>query len=115
MVDSLALLRFGGTQPSPYCWPLHKNTKETIIFYFLLAPPNHSLGSFIMRGRLSGYGKVPRGKSHDHGATHSRSTLLTSAFPLLCFVHNSERENFQGTSQGLVATSGRIFDNNHLS
>jgi hypothetical protein len=51
-----------------------------------------------MRQHLSSYGKVPCGNSHDHGATHSRSTLLTSAFPLLCFVHNSGRENFQGTS-----------------
>jgi hypothetical protein len=86
----------------------HKNAKETILFYFLLAPPNHSLGSFIMRRRLSGYGKVPRGNSHDHVATHSRSTVLTSAFPLLCFIHNSWRANFQGTSQGRVATSGQI-------
>jgi hypothetical protein len=46
---------------------------------------------------------VPHGHSHDHGATHSHSTLLTSAFPLLCFVHNSGRASFQGTSQGRVA------------
>jgi hypothetical protein len=33
MVDSLALLRFGGTQPAPYCWLLAKECqiKDPII------------------------------------------------------------------------------------
>jgi hypothetical protein len=48
-------------------------------------------------GRLSSYWKVPRGQSHDHGAAHSHSTLLTSASPLLCFVHNSGGQTFKAS------------------
>jgi hypothetical protein len=73
----------------------HKNAQEKIILFFLLAPPNHFLGPFFLRGSLSSYWKVPRGLSHDHGSSHSHSTLLTSAFPLLCFFHKSGRRTFK--------------------